>query len=70
MEQYADKAIWALTGMRQAKAEYYVMNFTHFCCSYTLLGKLSKMEICAQPNNCLKFSLFCLTVSKETKLTY
>jgi hypothetical protein len=37
MEQYADKAIWTLTGMRQAKTEYYVMNFTLFavhihCC--------------------------------------
>jgi len=41
-----------------------------FRCSDTLLGKLNRMQTCAQPNNFYEFALFCLTVSKETKFTY
>jgi hypothetical protein len=62
MEQYSDKAIWTLTGTGWAKAEHYVNELHSFSCSDAVLGKLSRMEICAQPNNFYEFALFCLTV--------
>jgi len=64
MEQYSDKVIWIPTGTGWPKTENYVNELHTLRCSDTLLGKLSRMEICAQPNNCYEFPLLCLTVPK------
>jgi hypothetical protein len=68
MGQYSDKAVWILTGARWAKAENCINELHTFLCSDTLLGKINRMETCAQSNNCYEFALFCLTLLKRQNL--